>query len=320
MPGSGDLAVEVDSLAKSFGSVRALTDISFSARKGTVLGVLGPNGAGKTTTIKCLSTLLRADSGTARVAGYDVATQGAQVRRSIMMTGQFAALDGQMTAAQNLAFFGRLMGLNRKQARARANELLDTFGLTEAADRKVATYSGGMRRRVDLACGLVVRPDVVFLDEPTTGLDPRSRLAVWQVVRTLRDEGITTLLTTQYLEEVDALSDHIVVIDHGQVIASGTADDLKDLAGGTFLVIDFRSVADREQAVGVLSSLTPAGQSPLDNENPAQLAISAPQGPETLSRAVRLLDDAQLRVSDIGLRRPTLDDVFLKITGHAGGK
>ena len=219
-----DVGVAVEGIGKSFGSVDALRDISFDVGRGEVVALLGPNGAGKTTTVEILSTLTRPDRGRALVAGHDVVTDPAMVRRSIMLTGQHVALDEMLTGYENLVMFGRLQGLTKPDARARARDLLAEFDLEHAAERRVGTYSGGMRRRVDIACGLVVRPEVVFLDEPTTGLDPRSRQAIWELVTTFKDAGIATLLTTQYLEEADALSDRIIVIDHGTIVAQGTAD------------------------------------------------------------------------------------------------
>lgn len=223
MPFSTDAAVLVEDVHKSFKNVHALRGINFTAPRGTVLGILGPNGAGKTTTVKVLSTLIRPTSGRAMVAGYDVVRNAPEVRRSIMMTGQFAALDDSLTGRENIELFGRLMGLDRMSAKVRAADLLSQFDLVEAGSRVVRNYSGGMRRRIDIACGLVVRPEVVFLDEPTTGLDPRSRQSVWSLVQSLKEQGITVLLTTQYLEEADLLSDNIIVIDKGAVIAEGTA-------------------------------------------------------------------------------------------------
>jgi len=226
--------VDVEGIGKSFGSVEALQGISFDVGRGEVVALLGPNGAGKTTTVEILSTLTKPDRGRARVAGHDVVTDPAMVRRSIMLTGQHVALDEMLTGYENLVMFGRLQGLKKSAARVRAHDLLGEFDLEHAADRRVGTYSGGMRRRVDIACGLVVRPQVVFLDEPTTGLDPRSRQAIWNLVATFKQAGIATLLTTQYLEEADALSDRIIVIDHGTVVAQGTAHELRSaLAGRT---------------------------------------------------------------------------------------
>ncbi len=315
MPPAQDLAVEVDSIHKSFGEVHALRGISFSAQKGTVLGILGPNGAGKTTTVKVLCTLLRPDEGSARIAGYDVTSDAAKVRRAIMMTGQYAALDENLSGRENLELFGRLMGLKRRDARARADELLEEFDLVYAGRRPVRTYSGGMRRRVDLACGLVTRPEVVFLDEPTTGLDPRSRQGVWELVRSLKEQGITVLLTTQYLEEADVLSDNIIVIDRGTVIATGTATQLKERTGASYCEVVPLDPSALTTALDALGDLVPAGYT-LDGAD--RISIPAPDGAATLSVAVRRLDVAGVDLADIALRRPTLDDVFLSITGHRG--
>ncbi|APB01665.1 daunorubicin resistance protein DrrA family ABC transporter ATP-binding protein [Nocardia seriolae] len=314
-----DPAVYVEDVRKSFGEVHALQGISFTAARGQVLGILGPNGAGKTTTVKILSTLLRPDSGIARIAGHDVRTDPAAVRRSIMMTGQYAALDENLSGRENLELFGRLMGLPRKAARKRADDLLEEFDLTGAGRRAVRHYSGGMRRRVDIACGLVVRPEVVFLDEPTTGLDPRSRQGVWDLVTALKTQGITVLLTTQYLEEADVLSDNIIVIDKGTVIAEGTADALKEKTGGSYCEV---VPLDPKQLILVsdaLGDLVPdAVRAELADSD--RLSIPAPDGAGTLSEALRRLDSAGIRLADIGLRRPSLDDVFLTLTGHSGSK
>ncbi|WP_282778689.1 MULTISPECIES: ATP-binding cassette domain-containing protein [unclassified Nocardia] len=312
-----DPAVYVEDVRKSFGEVHALRGVSFTATRGSVLGILGPNGAGKTTTVKILSTLLRPDSGTARVAGHDVRKDPAGVRRSIMMTGQYAALDENLSGRENLELFGRLMGLSRKAARQRADTLLEEFDLTGAGRRAVRGYSGGMRRRVDIACGLVVRPEVVFLDEPTTGLDPRSRQGVWDLVSALKTQGITVLLTTQYLEEADILSDNIIVIDKGTVIAEGTADELKEKTGGSYCEIIPLDPAQLAKVADALGDLVPAAvRSELDTAE--RLSIPAPDGAATLAEALRRLDGASVQLADIGLRRPSLDDVFLALTGHSG--
>ncbi|MEC3955135.1 ATP-binding cassette domain-containing protein [Nocardia sp. CDC153] len=314
-----DPAVYVEDVRKSFGDVHALQGISFTAARGQVLGILGPNGAGKTTTVKILSTLLRPDSGIARIAGHDVRADPAAVRRSIMMTGQYAALDENLSGRENLELFGRLMGLPRKAARQRADNLLEEFDLTGAGRRAVRHYSGGMRRRVDIACGLVVRPEVVFLDEPTTGLDPRSRQGVWDLVTALKNQGITVLLTTQYLEEADVLSDNIIVIDKGTVIAEGTADALKEKTGGSYCEVVPLDPKQLTTAADALGDLVPeAVRAELAGSD--RLSIPAPEGAVTLSEALRRLDSAGVRLADIGLRRPSLDDVFLTLTGHSGTK
>ncbi|MBF6182543.1 ATP-binding cassette domain-containing protein [Nocardia otitidiscaviarum] len=308
--------VVVEGVEKSFGSVRALRGIDFEAAPGEVLGILGPNGAGKTTTVNILSTLIAPDAGRAVVAGHDVVAEAAAVRRGIMLTGQFAALDDALTGYENLVMFGRLMGLRKRAARARADELIGEFDLTAAAGRRVGTYSGGMRRRIDIACGLVVRPEVVFLDEPTTGLDPRSRQGVWDLVGGFRKHGITTLLTTQYLEEADALCDRIIVIDHGVVIADGTADELKSRTGGSYCEIVPLRMEDLAAIVNALDSLVPASSRQALTGDSDRLAIPAPDGAKTLAEALRRLDGAGIELVDIALRRPSLDDVFLNLTGH----
>jgi ABC-2 type transport system ATP-binding protein len=320
MLNSHDQAVLVEDVHKSFGDVEALDGIGFTAAAGRVLAILGPNGAGKTTMVKVLSTLLRPTSGRAVVAGHDVVTDAAAVRRSIMMTGQFAALDDTLTGRENLVLFGRLMGLDNASAKRRADDLLRQFDLVEAARRPVKGYSGGMRRRVDIACGLVVRPEVVFLDEPTTGLDPRSRQGVWALVSALKDQGITVLLTTQYLEEADVLSDNIIVIDKGTVIAEGTANQLKASAGGSFceiVPVEPRTLPAIAQALGDMVPPDARAAFPLGTEGDEdRISIPAPDGAATLTEALRRLEPLDVDLADIGLRRPSLDDVFLRLTGH----
>ncbi|MEV6768182.1 ATP-binding cassette domain-containing protein [Nocardia sp. NPDC051030] len=308
--------VIAENVEKSFGAVHALRGITFKAAPGEVLGILGPNGAGKTTMVNILSTLIAPDAGRAQVAGHDVVTEAAAVRRSIMLTGQFAALDDELSGYENLVMFGRLMGLRKRPARARADELIEEFDLTAAASRRVGTYSGGMRRRIDIACGLVVRPEVVFLDEPTTGLDPRSRQGVWDLVGGFRKHGITTLLTTQYLEEADALCDRIIVIDHGMVIADGTPDELKARTGGSYCEIVPLRLEDLPAIATALDDLLPAANREALLGDSDRLAIPAPDGAKTLAEALRRLDAAGLELVDIALRRPSLDDVFLELTGH----
>lgn len=311
-----DKGVDVEGIGKSFGSVDALRDISFDVGRGEVVALLGPNGAGKTTTVEILSTLTRPDRGRARVAGHDVAADPAMVRRSIMLTGQHVALDEMLTGYENLVMFGRLQGLKKSAARARARELLREFDLEHAADRRVGTYSGGMRRRVDIACGLVVRPEVVFLDEPTTGLDPRSRQAIWELVTTFKDAGIATLLTTQYLEEADALSDRIIVIDQGTIVAQGTADDLKERTGGTVCEIVPSDPADVYAVASALGALLPAASRATLTADSDRVSMPAPEGPNTLGAALSRLNAAGIELADIALRRPSLDDVFLSLTGN----
>ncbi|WP_416382276.1 ATP-binding cassette domain-containing protein [Nocardia transvalensis] len=303
-------AIVVESVEKSFGEVKALRGISFSVPEGSVLGVLGPNGAGKTTAVSVLSTLIRPDAGRALVAGYDVVTQAAQVRASIMLTGQYAALDEVLTGRENLVLFGRLMGLRPKQAKARAVELLEQFELTDAADRRVGQYSGGMRRRIDIACGLVRLPKVVFLDEPTTGLDPVSRQRLWSLIRELKQQGVTILLTTQYLEEADALSDNIIVVDRGTVIAEGTADQLKARSGASYCEVVPVEAGD---VAAVLKVLQGMGELTVA-ESADRVSLPAPDGAATLAEVLRRVNEADIELIDIALRRPSLDEVFIKLT------
>lgn len=312
-------AVLVEDVRKSFGSVDALRGVSFAAPYGSVLGILGPNGAGKTTMVRILSTLVRPTAGRAFVAGHNVVTGAPDVRRAIMMTGQYAALDEALTGRENLILFGRLMGLRSTTAKRRADELLSEFDLVEAGSRAVRDYSGGMRRRIDIACGLVVRPEVVFLDEPTTGLDPRSRQGVWSLVAALKEQGITVLLTTQYLEEADILSDNIIVIDRGTVVAEGTADALKNRTGASFCEIVPADTRDLTRAAAALGDLLPPdlAADPVEFRGLDRLSIPAPNGAATLAEALRRLDRCGVPLADIGLRRPSLDDVFLSITGHS---
>jgi ABC-2 type transport system ATP-binding protein len=310
MPAS-EKTVIVSGVSKSFGDVAALRDISFEVSRGEVLGLLGPNGAGKTTMIDVLSTLTRPDRGHARVAGHDVVSRPARVRRSIMLTGQQVAVDNLLTGQQNLMLFGQLQGLARAAARTRATELIREFGLEDAANRRVQTYSGGMRRRIDIACGLVVRPEVAFLDEPTTGLDPLSRRSIWDLVGRFKDAGITTLLTTQYLQEADALSDRIIVIDRGAVIAEGTAEQLKERTGSGYCEIVPKDPKELPAMAAALGSLLPSEKPTLASD---RIAIPAPDGANTLMEALRRLDVANIGVADVALRRPSLDDVFIALT------
>nr|WP_232535257.1 ATP-binding cassette domain-containing protein [Nocardia terpenica] len=305
-----DSAIVVESVQKAFGDVQALRGISFSAPAGSVLGVLGPNGAGKTTMVSVLSTLIRPDAGRALVAGHDVVREAARVRSSIMLTGQYAALDEVLTGRENLVLFGRLMGLRPKQAKDRAVQLLEQFELTDAADRRVGQYSGGMRRRIDIACGLVRLPKVVFLDEPTTGLDPASRQRLWSLVRELKQQGVTILLTTQYLEEADALSDNIIVIDKGTVIAEGTADQLKARSGASYCEVVPVDAADVPAVVAALQGFEGVTVA----ESADRVALPAPDGAATLGEVLRRVTDAGIDLIDIALRRPSLDEVFLELT------
>ena len=316
---STDNAVVVSGIRKTFGSVVAVADISFKVGRGEVLGLLGPNGAGKTTTVDILSTLTRPDSGHAEVAGHDVVSDPAGVRRSIMLTGQHVALDEMLTGRENLVMFGRLQGLKKSRARSRAKELLDHFDLVRAADRRVSTYSGGMRRRIDIACGLVVRPEVAFLDEPTTGLDPRSRQSIWELVSDFKEAGIATLLTTQYLEEADALSDRIIVIDHGMIIAEGTADELKERTGAIYCEIVPRDLKDVPAMVEALGSLLPEKNRTALTTASDRIAMPAPDGPKTLVEVLYQLNAANIELADIALRRPSLDEVFFALTTEDTG-
>jgi ABC transporter DrrB family efflux protein len=307
-------AISIDGVAKSFGATRALAGVDLEVREGAIFGLLGPNGAGKTTLVRVLATLLQPDAGRAAVMGHDVINDAVAVRESLGLTGQYAAVDEILTGRENLEMFARLFKLSRADASKRAGELLERFDLADAADRPARTYSGGMRRRLDLASSLVTRPRVLFLDEPTTGLDPRSRIEIWASLRELRREGTTLLLTTQYLEEADELADRIAVIDHGAVIAEGTGSELKDRVGGQLLEVQLADVAEREHAREVLTKIG-CGE-PQPDERPDRLMLPAPRdGLELIEDAAASLRAAQIRVSDIGLRRPTLDDVFLQLTG-----
>ena len=313
MPAS-DKSVVVDGLRKSFGKVIALRDITFEVGRGEVVGLLGPNGAGKTTTVDILSTLTRPDAGRAWVAGHDVVAEPALARRSIMLTGQQVAVDDMLTGHENLVMFGRLQGLSKSDAIARATELVEEFDLVDAAGRRVSTYSGGMRRRIEIGCGLVVRPNVVFLDEPTTGLDPRSRQGIWDLVSRFKAAGIATLLTTQYLEEADALSDRIIVINHGAIVAEGTADELKERTGASYCEIVPRDVRDLPAVIDALGALMPAKSRAALTPACDRIAIPAPRGVRTLAEAIGRLDAAEIDLVDVALRRPSLDDVFLSLT------
>jgi ABC-2 type transport system ATP-binding protein len=306
-------AVCVSGLFKSYGAVQALDGVDLEAARGTVLGLLGPNGAGKTTIIRILTTLLKPDAGTARVAGLDVIEDAARLRERIGLAGQYAAVDENLTGVENLTMVGRLYGQGRAAAKQRAHELLERFDLLDAARRPTKTYSGGMRRRLDLAAALVAQPPVLFLDEPTTGLDPRSRLALWETIERLVGEGTTVLLTTQNLDEADRLATEIVVIDQGRVLAGGTPDELKDRVGGERLEIRLDDPASAEAAVRVLAPMT---------DKPPGVAgdlvtLGAHRRDGAIVGAVRRLDGAGIGIQDIVLRRPTLDDVFLALTGHA---
>jgi len=307
-------AISATGLGKRYDDRWVLRDVDLDVAAGTVLGLLGPNGAGKTTTVRILTTLLRPDAGSARVAGFDVATEDARVRARVGLAGQAATVDELLTGRANLELVGRLYKLGARAARARAGELLERFSLTDGADRLVRTYSGGMRRRLDLAASLVARVPVLFLDEPTTGLDPRSRNELWDVLRELVDGGTTLLLTTQYLEEADRLADRIAVIDAGRVIARGTPSELKARVGGERVVVTLRSEDQLAAAAGALAPL--AAEPP--HADARALEVTAPvTGGTTLLGVVRALDDAEVPAADVALRSATLDDAFLTLTGHA---
>jgi oleandomycin transport system ATP-binding protein len=306
-------AIEAEGLVKTFGEVRALDGIEMVARGGTVFGLLGPNGAGKTTAIRVLSTLLRPDGGRALVGGYDVVREPDRVRRLIGLTGQYAAVDELLSGQENLFMIGRLLGIPASDARARAVDLLESFDLADAAGKLVKTYSGGMRRRLDLAASLVGRPRFLYLDEPTTGLDPRSRLELWGMIRALVADGTTVLLTTQYLEEADRLADEIVVIDHGRVIAAGTPAQLKSRVGGQVLQAQPADPADLAMTERILGEFAEGSEGTYTD---GQLVTVRIGDRSALGRAVRRLEEEGVVVDDLSLRRPSLDEVFLAITGH----
>ncbi|RIJ69565.1 ATP-binding cassette domain-containing protein [Nakamurella silvestris] len=312
---STDLAIDAQGLTKRFGDTQALAGIDLSARRGTVLGVLGPNGAGKTTAVRILATLLRPDSGTARIHGFDVQKQATQVRQNIGLTGQYASVDEDLTGMENLILIGQLLNLRTSAARTRANELLSWFDLTAAAGRPAKTYSGGMRRRLDLAASLVGRPSVIFLDEPTTGLDPSKREEMWDVVRSLVDDGSTVLLTTQYLDEAEALADDISVIDHGRVIASGTPDELKRVVGGQTLLVRPTDLDNVPQVTEILARI--AGEQPASTRTGVlQVGVKDDAAMHTLVTELAL---ARISVTELSLRLPSLDEVFFALTGKPTG-
>jgi ABC-2 type transport system ATP-binding protein len=311
--GGSELAITVRGLVKSFGDVRALGGVDLDVVSGTVLGLLGPNGAGKTTIVRILTTLLKPDGGTLEVLGLDVVRDAARLRHRIGLAGQYAAVDENLTGLENLTMVGRLYGASRADAKRRGGELLERFDLVDAGDRPVSTYSGGMRRRLDLAAALVAKPAVLFLDEPTSGLDPRSRINLWETIEGLVAEGTTVLLTTQYLDEADRLADSITVIDHGLVIAQGTSDELKDRVGGERLEVRLEDAGEADAAVQALAPMS--DETPTAHDAVLSAAVRSRNG--MIVEAVRRLGDAGVGVDDISLRRPTLDDVFLSLTGHA---
>ena len=307
-----EYAVQAEGLVKEFGDVKALNGIDLVVPRGKVVGLLGPNGSGKTTTVRILATLLKATSGSAQVNGFDVQRQADDVRRSIGLTGQYAAVDEFLPGRENLTMFGGLFHLEKKYVASRSDELLHKFDLADAADRPAKTYSGGMRRRLDLAASLIAKPGILFLDEPTTGLDPRSRIGLWDVISELVSEGTTVLLTTQYLDEADQLADDIVVIDQGQVIAHGTSSELKDQIGGDRIEITLDDEQSATRAIDALSGVV-SGEPTTEG---VQYSAPVAGGSSVLIDAVRALDAQNVGVADIALRRPTLDDVFLTLTGH----
>ncbi|TSC62909.1 MAG: antibiotic transport system ATP-binding protein [Parcubacteria group bacterium Athens0416_74] len=308
-------SIQIRDIRKSFGDIEAVRGIDLTVEKGTVLGLLGPNGAGKTTLIRMLTTLMKIDSGEAWVEGLNVDTEAQAVREIIGLAGQYAAVDENLTGRENLIMVGRLYHMPMKEAQLRAADLLGHFDLTDAADRTLKTYSGGMRRRLDLAASLVNNPPVLFLDEPTTGLDPQSRIALWKIIRELVAQGTTVLLTTQYLDEADFLADRIVVIDHGKVIASGTPQELKTELGDEVLEVRIRDISRINEATAALRSIGES-QSVHVDFGTQTISMTLDQGVGSLPKAIRALDVAHVEIEDLTVRRPTLDEIFLKLTGH----
>ncbi len=306
-------AIETNGLVKAFGDTRALNGVDLRIRKGSVFGLLGPNGAGKTTTIRILATLLRPDAGTATVLGYDVVRQARAVRQKVSLTGQYASVDEDLTGHENLVLMGRLLGLSWRKARERASELLEAFGLAEAAGRQVLTYSGGMRRRIDIAASLVAIPEILFLDEPTTGLDPRSRNQVWELVRRIADEGTTVLLTTQYLDEADRLAERMAVIDHGRVIAEGTSRELKASVGSSALHVRLASAEQRPRAQELVARVLGDGVVPVTDPTALTARLA---NPAQAAAVLTALTQDSVDVAEFSVGNPTLDEVFFALTGH----
>lgn len=309
---SSENAIVVNNLRKSFKNLKVLRGIDFAAKRGTVLAILGPNGAGKTTTVRILSTLLIPDAGEAAINGFDVVSQPKQVRSNIGLTGQFAAVDEYLTAEENLYMLGRLYRMGHADIKRRSKELLEKFDLVDAARRPVKNYSGGMKRRIDLAMSLIASPPVIFLDEPTTGLDPRSRLAMWEMIRQLKAEGTTILLTTQYMDEADQLADQIIVIDNGKVIAEGTADELKSRVGSDRVELKLAKGSDMEKA-----RLLMDGETLHTDPDRRIISVTTQGGVSRLKEILLIFESGQIEVENVSLNRPTLDDVFLALTGHA---
>ncbi len=303
-------AIEVRGLKKTYGKQTVLENVNFNVKKGEILALLGPNGAGKTTTVKILSTLISADSGSAKVMGNSSISEGDKVRQLIGLTGQFAAVDEYLTGRENIEMIARLYHMDKQMAKSRAAELLDKFDLVEAGDRPARTYSGGMKRRLDLAMSLVAKPPILFLDEPTTGLDPRSRLSLWEFVQQLADEGTTILLTTQYMEEAEYLANNVIVLDHGTIIAEGTVNELKSRAGSERIEITMKSSKDTSKALKLF------GKTARHNKATDLITLPAKNGTESLRETVKDLEKDGLKIDTVGLRKPTLDDVFLALTGH----
>lgn len=310
-----DNAILAENVIKTFGDVKALDNVSVTAETGKVLGLLGPNGAGKTTLVRILTTLLSPDSGIVRVGGVNVLSEPQRVRENIGLAGQYAAVDEILSGRENLVMVGQLYHMTRRQAKDRAQELLEQFTLTDAADRSVKTYSGGMRRRLDLAASIVARPPILFLDEPTTGLDPRTRIDMWNTIRELVSDGTTLLLTTQYLEEADVLADKIVVIDQGGVIAEGTSDELKSDLASDFIDLKVVNPENINQAMALLEPISL--DAPQSDTASGQVTIAVESGAQSIAEVVRILDWGDIRIAELNLRRPSLNDVFLSITGEA---